>query len=63
MIIYRLENERIAEHWMQFDSVSLLEQLQAHAAIARRRPRPDHSFVLYPVAPRITVLADQVQRP
>ena len=28
MIIYRLENERIAEHWLHFDGASLVAQLQ-----------------------------------
>lgn len=28
MIIYRIENERIAEHWLHFDGASLVAQLQ-----------------------------------
>jgi len=34
MIFYRLEGERIAEHWMQFDGASLVAQLQEAAAIS-----------------------------
>ena len=29
MIIYRIENGRIARHWLQFDGVALMAQLQA----------------------------------
>jgi hypothetical protein len=32
IIIYRIENSRIAEHWMQFDLFSLLRQLQSSSA-------------------------------
>ena len=32
IIIYRIQNHRIAEHWMQFDLFSLLQQLQTTAA-------------------------------
>ena|SRR5437763_16508100 len=31
MIIYRIEGDRIAEHWMQFDSPALMAQLQTAA--------------------------------
>lgn len=34
IIIYRVENGRIAEHWMQFDLFSLLQQLQCNPATA-----------------------------
>jgi predicted ester cyclase len=34
MIFYRLEGERIAEHWMQFDGASLVAQLQEAAAVS-----------------------------
>jgi predicted ester cyclase len=33
IIIYRIENHRIAEHWMQFDLFSLLQQLQGSPAM------------------------------
>ena len=33
MIIYRIEGDRIAEHWMQFDGAALMAQLQ-NAAVA-----------------------------
>ena len=32
IIIYRIENDRIAEHWMQFDLFTLLQQLQGSSA-------------------------------
>ena len=32
MIIYRILDGRISEHWLQFDSASLLRQLQSEAA-------------------------------
>ena len=32
MIFYRIENGRIAEHWMQFDAASLIAQLTAPVA-------------------------------
>lgn len=32
IIIYRIENGRIAEHWMQFDLFTLLQQLQGTTA-------------------------------
>jgi predicted ester cyclase len=32
MIIYRILDGRISEHWLQFDSASLLQQLQSEAA-------------------------------
>lgn len=32
IIIYRIENDLIVEHWMQFDLFSLLQQLQAASA-------------------------------
>lgn len=32
IIIYRIENERIVEHWMQFDLFGLLQQLKEVAA-------------------------------
>ena len=32
MIIYRLEDNRIAEHWLQFDTPALMAQLSAPAA-------------------------------
>jgi predicted ester cyclase len=31
IIIYRIESNRIAEHWMQFDRLALLEQLSQAA--------------------------------
>ena len=34
MIIYRIEDGRIAEHWLQFDGASLVAQLQSAAVIA-----------------------------
>lgn len=34
VIIYRLANGRIAEHWLQFDLFGLLEQLKATPAAA-----------------------------
>lgn len=34
IIIYRIENGRIAEHWMQFDLFTLLQQLQNSSAMA-----------------------------
>jgi predicted ester cyclase len=34
MIFYRLDGQRIAEHWMQFDGASLVAQLQEAAAIS-----------------------------
>lgn len=34
MIIYRIEGDRIAEHWMQFDGPALMAQLQ-DASVAR----------------------------
>ena len=34
MIIYRIENGRIAEHWLQFDGAALVAQLQNAAAVA-----------------------------
>jgi len=34
IIIYRIENGRIAEHWMQFDLFTLLQQLQSSSATA-----------------------------
>lgn len=35
MIVYRIENGRIAEHWLQFDGAALVAQLQrAGAAVA-----------------------------
>jgi len=33
MIFYRVDRERIVEHWMQFDGASLMSQLQARAAV------------------------------
>jgi predicted ester cyclase len=32
MIIYRVSNDRIVEHWMQFDGAALIAQLQEAAA-------------------------------
>jgi predicted ester cyclase len=32
IIIYRVENNRIVDHWMQFDTSALLQQLQETAA-------------------------------
>jgi predicted ester cyclase len=34
MIFYRLEGERIAEHWMQFDGASLVAQLQEAVSVS-----------------------------
>jgi len=34
IIIYRIDNGRIAEHWMQFDLFTLLQQLQSSSAMA-----------------------------
>jgi predicted ester cyclase len=34
MIVYRIENGRIAEHWLQFDGAALVAQLQKAAAAA-----------------------------
>jgi predicted ester cyclase len=34
MIIYRIANGRIAEHWLQFDGAALVAQLQHAAAVA-----------------------------
>lgn len=34
MIFYRIEGDRIAEHWMQFDGATLMAQLQG-APVAR----------------------------
>ena len=34
MIIYRIENGRIAQHWMQFDGAAVVAQLQHAAAVA-----------------------------
>jgi predicted ester cyclase len=31
IIIYRIENGRIAQHWMQFDRLALIQQLQGTA--------------------------------
>ena len=33
MIIYRIANGRIVDHWMQFDMFMLLQQLQPSAAV------------------------------
>jgi predicted ester cyclase len=33
MIIYRIANGRIIDHWMQFDMFMLLQQLQTSAAV------------------------------
>ena len=34
MIVYRIENGRIAEHWLQFDGAALVAQLRNAAAVA-----------------------------
>ena len=34
MIIYRVDGDRIVEHWMQFDSLALMAQLQDSAVAA-----------------------------
>lgn len=34
MIVYRIENGRIAEHWLHFDGAGLLAQLQSAPAVA-----------------------------
>ena len=34
IIIYRIENGRITEHWMQFDLFTLLQQLRSDSATA-----------------------------
>ena len=35
IIIYRIEDDRIAEHWLQFDLLSLIEQIKTEAVAAR----------------------------
>jgi predicted ester cyclase len=34
MIIYRVEGDRIAQHWLQFDVAGVIAQLSAPAAVA-----------------------------
>ena len=34
MIIYRIEDNRIAQHWLQFDAAGLIAQLSATAAVS-----------------------------
>jgi predicted ester cyclase len=35
IIIYRVENRRIVQHWMEFDRLTLLQQLQGTSAKAQ----------------------------
>jgi predicted ester cyclase len=34
MIVYRIQDDRIAEHWLHFDGTALVAQLLRAAAIA-----------------------------
>ncbi len=36
IIVYRMQNGRIAEHWLQFDTFGLLQQLRGESSPAER---------------------------